>query len=187
MKRDLRIRLLACLVALSTVSLAGCSAVNQAGASDAPVATASALPARPEADVARDAGRKPFEVLAFLGVEPGMTALDVIASSGYYTEVLANAVGLNGRVYAHNPAAALRFYAGRNDRALNRRLFGNRLPNVRRLDREFDDLGLVPDTVDVAITALNFHDVYNPQPGGGDTDPAGHQRGPQTWWCARHH
>ena len=100
------------------------------------------LPARPQSDIARDAGRKPFEVLEFLGVAQGMTTLDVIASSGYYTEALANVVGLEGRVYAQNPAVALRFYAGRNDRALNQRLFGNRLPNVRRLDREFDDLGL---------------------------------------------
>ena len=126
-----------------------------------PVATYSD---RPEVDLARDVGRKPFEVLAFLGVEPGMTVLDVMASSGYYTEVLANVVGHNGLVYAQNPAVSLRFYSGRNDRALNQRLFGRRLPNVRRLDREFDDLGLVTGTIDVAITALNFHDVYNRSP-----------------------
>jgi predicted methyltransferase len=124
----------------------------------------SDLPARPQADLARDGGRKPFEVLDFLGVETGMTAMDVMASSGYYTEALANAVGPEGRVYAQNPAVALRFYGGRNDRAMNARLFGGRLPNVRRLDREFTDLGIVPGTVDVAITALNFHDLYNRSP-----------------------
>ena len=115
-----------------------------------PVATYSD---RSEVDLARDVGRKPFEVLAFLGVEPGMTVLDVMASSGYYTEVLASAVGHNGLVYAQNPAVSLRFYSGRNDLALNQRLFGRRLPNVRRLDREFDDLGLVTGTIDAAITA----------------------------------
>ena len=31
-------------------------------------------------DKARDAGRKPAAVLDFLGLEPGMTALDVIAA-----------------------------------------------------------------------------------------------------------
>jgi hypothetical protein len=32
------------------------------------------------------------------------------------------------------------------------------------LDREFDDIGLEPGTVDAAITALNFHDIYNDDP-----------------------
>ena len=124
----------------------------------------ASLAPRPDADIARDAGRKPNEVLAFLGVQPGMTALDVIAAGGYYTEVLAHAVGLEGRVYAQNPAVVLRMRNGANDQQLNRRLLGNRLPNVRRLDRELSDLGLVADSVDVAVTALNFHDVYNRDP-----------------------
>jgi predicted methyltransferase len=128
------------------------------------VASNHGLPARPDEDVARDDGRKPFKVLEFLGVKPGMVALDVIAAGGYYTEALANVVGEEGLVYAQNPARVLRFRGGANDRALTERLFGDRLPNVRRLDREFDDLGLVAESVDVAITALNFHDVYNTDP-----------------------
>lgn len=150
---------------LLLLMLTGCATTASSGGGTQDAAgTSSALPARPEADTARDDGRKPFEVLAFLGVEPGMKALDVLASSGYYTEVLANAVGPTGVVYAQNPAVSLRFGGGRNDRALNARLFGNRLPNVRRLDREFDDLGLVAGSIDVAITALNFHDIYNRSP-----------------------
>ena len=47
-------------------------------------------------------------------------------------------------------------------------LADNRLANVERLDREFSDLGLEEDTVDFAITALNFHDIYN----NGGTDAA---------------
>ena len=140
--------------------LTACAATSGAPAG----ALATELPARFEADVVRDDGRKPFAVLAFLGVEPGLKVLDVLASSGYYTEALANVVGLDGTVYAQNPAMLLRFYGGRNDRALNARLMGNRLPNVRRLDREFDDLGLVAGSIDVAVTALNFHDLYNRDP-----------------------
>ena len=158
MKTNLRDRALVLLTMLLTA--AGCATTL----SQNEALPAETYPDRSAIDIARDAGRKPFEVLAFLGVEPGMTVLDVIASSGYYTEVLAKAVGPNGLVYAQNPAVSLRFYAGRNDRALNQRLFGQRLPNVRRLDREFDDLGLVAGTIDVAITALNFHDIYNRSP-----------------------
>ena len=33
-------------------------------------------------DQARDAGRKPAEVLAWLGIGPGMTVMDLVASGG---------------------------------------------------------------------------------------------------------
>lgn len=119
---------------------------------------------RPEADEARDAGRKPAEVIDFLGFEEGDSVMDVIAAGGYYTEVLSVAVGEDGTVYAQNPAAVLRFRDGANDKALTERLSDDRLPNVVRLDRELDDLGIEPGSLDGAITALNFHDVYNRDP-----------------------
>ena len=139
-------------------SMLGCAAGSSSGSS------ATGLAERPVADVERDVGRKPDAVLDFLGVEAGMTVMDVMAASGYYTEVLANRVGMTGTVFAQNPALMLRYGNGRNDRALTDRLAGNRLPNVRRLDREFDDLGLVAGSVDAVITALNFHDIYNNSP-----------------------
>jgi len=121
---------------------------------------------RPETDAVRDAGRQPFAVLEFLGLQAGGTALDVIAAGGYYTEVMSSVVGADGVVYAQNPARVLRLFEGRNDRAMTDRLAGNRLPNVHRLDREMSDLGILDASVDVAITALNFHDVYNISPDG---------------------
>ncbi len=119
---------------------------------------------RAEADKKRDAGRKPAEVLAFLGVKPGMTAMDVLAAGGYYTEVLSKAVGPKGTVYAHNPAWMLQFRDGANDKAITSRLAGNRLPNVKRWDRGIQNLGMDPASVDIAITALNLHDLYNRAP-----------------------
>jgi predicted methyltransferase len=131
---------------------------------------AEILSARSEADQARDAGRKPHEVIAFLGIEPGMTVLDVFAASGWYTEVLANAVGPDGAVFAQNTEFLLSMRDGANDKAMAARLAGDRLPNVQRLDRELDDLGLAPDSIDAAMFALNFHDVYN---NGGPDAAAG--------------
>ena len=40
----------------------------------------------------------------------------------------------------------------------------NRLANVVRLNREMSDTGLEPHSVDAAVTALNFHDIYNDDP-----------------------
>jgi predicted methyltransferase len=116
---------------------------------------------RTEADKARDGGRKPAAVVAFLGIEPGMTVVDLLAASGYYTEVISEAVGPDGRVYAQNTAFLLKMRDGANDKAMATRLADKRLSNVERLDRELDDLGLAEESVDVVLTALNFHDIYN--------------------------
>ena len=48
---------------------------------------------RAESDRARDEGRRPADVVEFLGFENGMRVIDVIAAGGYYTEVLSLAVG----------------------------------------------------------------------------------------------
>ena len=116
---------------------------------------------RSEADEARDAGRKPAGVIEFLRIGPGATVMDVIAAGGYYTEVLSIAVGKEGKVYAQNPAAVLKFRDGANDKAMTARLAGGRLPNVERLDVELADLTIADGSLDAAFTGLNFHDVYN--------------------------
>ncbi|MDC0237397.1 SAM-dependent methyltransferase [Gammaproteobacteria bacterium] len=117
--------------------------------------------ARPESDTGRDAGRKPAEVLHFLGLQENAIVMDVMASSGYYTEVLAHAVGSEGTVYAQNPPMMLKYRDGFYDKALAQRLKDGRLTNVVRLDRDMGDLGIPLESVDLAITALNFHDIYN--------------------------
>jgi predicted methyltransferase len=125
---------------------------------------AVALPAaaeRSEEDRARDAGRKPAEVIAFLGIEPGMKVLDAIAASGWYSEVLAEAVGPDGKVYAQNPEFVLKFREGANDKALTARLADGRLPNVERIDGELADAPIADGSLDAAFTALNFHDIYD--------------------------
>jgi predicted methyltransferase len=136
---------------------------NTARAAEASEALTAALarPDRPAADRARDAGRKPAEVIAFLGIAPGMTVIDLIAAGGYYTDVLSAAVGPTGKVYAQNTEYVLKMREGANEKAMTARLAGNRLPNVERLDRETSELGLAPGSLDAAVTALNFHDIYN--------------------------
>lgn len=120
-----------------------------------------ASPSRAAEDRARDDGRRPAEGVRFLGVEPGMTVLDLVAAGGYYTEVLSLAVGPTGKVYAQNNAYVLQLRDGANDRAMTSRLANDRLPNVERKDQELRVLDVPPGSVDLALTALNFHDVYN--------------------------
>ena len=66
-------------------------------------------PARAAADRSNDLRRKPDQMLAFIGVRPGMQALDVSAAGGYTTELLARAIGPGGTVYGQpfdNPVPA---------------------------------------------------------------------------------
>ena len=65
-----------------------------------PAITAAVADAgRPAADKERDANRKPAETVAFAGVKPGMTIAELGPGGGYYTRILAKAVGPKGKVY----------------------------------------------------------------------------------------
>ncbi len=112
-------------------------------------------------DQARDAGRKPSRVIEFMGIKPGMRVLDVIAAGGYYTEVLSLAVGPDGHVVAQNPPGLLERRDGAAEKAISARLADNRLPNVSRLNANLGEATADAGTFDAAITALNFHDIYN--------------------------
>lgn len=137
-----------------------------AAADQSVTALRSALdnPSRPQADKDRDGGRKPADVIAFLGFDKGDTVMDMIAAGGYYTEVLSDAVGPDGKVYSQNPPFVLKYRDGVNDKELTGRLADDRLPNVERIDADFTDIHLPPASLDGAITNLNFHDVYNNDP-----------------------
>lgn len=111
-------------------------------------------------DSDRDAGRKPVEVLGYLGIGTGDSVIDLMAASGWYTEVLSFAVGAEGSVVAQNPEWILAFRERANDNALNVRLADDRLANVTRLDAEYENMGPETGQFDAAISALNFHDAY---------------------------
>ncbi|MBV9884870.1 MAG: methyltransferase, partial [Sphingomonadaceae bacterium] len=64
------------------------------------ILAAVADPARPAADVARDADRHPAQITAFAGVRPGQRIAELAPGGGYYTRILARSVGPRGHVYA---------------------------------------------------------------------------------------
>lgn len=126
---------------------------------------ALASPDRSDADKALDAGRKPVQVLEYVGLEEGMTVLDVMSGGGWYTEVLSLAVGPEGTVYMQNSPASLA--RGTTEETVTARVA--RLDNVERVNKDLNDLGLAANSVDFAITNLNFHDVYNSNPEAAQT------------------
>lgn len=60
-----------------------------AAAAAPPLARAVAAPSRTAANVSRDRWRHPAETLAFFGVKPGDTVVELIPGGGWYTEILA--------------------------------------------------------------------------------------------------
>ena len=69
-------------------------------------------PDRTTADRTNDLRRKPEQMLGFIGIRPGIVALDLSAAGGYTTELLARSIGPTGKVYGQsrprdpNPAPA---------------------------------------------------------------------------------
>ena len=104
----LPIRWSAALAGIVVFAAAGCSSTGGLGdrtpaLTREQVATIVASPDRSAADRTNDVRRKPVELLTFIGVRPGMTALDVSAGGGYTSELLARAAGPTGHVYGQSP------------------------------------------------------------------------------------
>ena len=93
-----------CVATMS--ALAGCAATGggagTAALSPTRIAQIVASPDRSAADRTNDQRRKPEQMLAFIGVRPGITALDLSAGGGYTTELLARAAGPTGKVYGQS-------------------------------------------------------------------------------------
>jgi predicted methyltransferase len=124
---------------------------------------------RPRADVERDAASRPGDIMAFLGVKPGLRVIDMFSAGGYYTELLARAVGVKGQVIAYNNPPYAKFAA----KDIAPRYAGGRLGNVRQVTAEVDELDLAPASLDAALFVMSFHDAYwRPADGGWNrTDP----------------
>jgi predicted methyltransferase len=66
------------------------------------IAQIVASPDRSAVDRTNDLRRKPEQMLGFIGIRPGIVALDLSAAGGYTTELLARAIGLSGTVYGQS-------------------------------------------------------------------------------------
>jgi predicted methyltransferase len=93
------------IIAATTLLLAACANTKSTQTptlSKERIAEILASPDRRETDRTNDIRRKPADMLTFIGIRPGMVALDVVAGGGYTTELLARAVGPTGRVYGQS-------------------------------------------------------------------------------------
>ncbi len=91
------------LCAAPVLIAAGVPAVASAQRAPAPIAAAVAATTRAPANVARDRYRHPAETLAFFGVKPTDTVVEIWPSGGWYTEILAPLTARGGAYYAAGP------------------------------------------------------------------------------------
>lgn len=142
--------------ALAALVLAGTAMAAEPPAGSPPgIAPAVAMRDRPAEAQALDASRRPVEVLKFLGLKRGDRVLDVMTVSGYYAEIIGNAIGSRGSVVAEEPPV----FADDKTRAGFAQLSG-RVPNVKLLEVMPANLDLPAGSIDFTLMHLVYHDAY---------------------------
>ncbi len=139
---------------ISAASLLLACALRTAQAQNTPdYAALMAAPDRSDADRQVDAMRDPVPMLAFIGVKPGQSVLDMGAGAGYSTELMARAVGPTGKVYGQDDKAREKFEARAKTPAMQ---------NVTYLVRPFDD-PVSPEVrnLDIITYFFAYHDSVN--------------------------
>lgn len=137
---------------------------------DPALIAAVAAPHRSAADRARDAWRHPAETLAFWGVRPGATVLEISPGAGWWTDILAPYARNTGGQYIATGAPLEGPGSSEAGRAY-RRVFNARVADqtvygkvqVVPFSAEVRDLGPA-NSVDVVFTARNVHNWVG-QPG----------------------
>ena len=117
------------------------------------VTAALAAPARAD-QAGDDQRRQAAAVLAFSGVKPGDTVVDLLPGSGYWTRIFSGIVGPRGRVFAVWPQADAK-YAAKSLPALQARNLANVTPSVDAA------ILTVAKPVDLVWTVQNYHDAAN--------------------------
>jgi predicted methyltransferase len=141
---------------LALNSLAGPASVP------ANIASAVADNNRPDADTQRDADRKPAQTLAFIGIKRGETIAELLPGGGYFTRILAKAVGPKGKIFAVVPPLPANSPPDRPDPAARIKPITDDpgFANVTVLQQSLAKLS-VPSPVDLVFTAQNYHDLHN--------------------------
>jgi predicted methyltransferase len=111
---------------------------------------------RSEADLKRDRIDHPADVLRLAALKPGMQVGDLIAGDGYYSELASYIVGPTGHVVMLNNLATDYW----SDNGWEKRLAGNRLPNVEHRRIELEHLPLPDASLDAMLIIKIYHDFY---------------------------
>ena len=107
-------------------------------------------------DVKRDALDHPADLLRLAGIKPGMHVADLLAGDGYYSELLSYVVGPKGHVLLINNDA----WETWSERAWEKRIASNRLPNVEHRTMNVEHLDIPDHSLDAVLMIKVYHDLY---------------------------
>src|SRR5689334_21585110 len=119
------------------------------------IAAAVAAPGRTPDNVKLDAGRKPAQVLQFLGLKPGMHVLDLFGANAYWAEITSPVVSPKGHVTVWE---LTQFYGDKSKQSFE--AFASKHPNVSIVTSAFEAPALPKDYADFVILNDNYHDTY---------------------------
>jgi predicted methyltransferase len=106
-------------------------------------------------NVKLDEGRKPAQVLQFLGLKPGMKVLDLFGANAYWAEITAPVVGPKGHVTVWEPT---QFYSDKTKQSFASFMAAH--PNVSIVSSPFEAPDLPKNYADWVILNDNYHDTY---------------------------
>jgi predicted methyltransferase len=111
---------------------------------------------RPE----REAEEAPTRAIAALGIKPGQTVADIGAGSGYYSVLLADAVGSNGRVYATDIQPEMLAL-------VRRKLDARAIKNIELVLGTPAETRLPDGAIDLALMVDVYHELESPRRSSG--------------------
>lgn len=129
---------------------------------DPKLAAAVAAPNRTPANLARNAYRNPAGTLAFFGVKPNQTVVELWPGGGWYTEILAPYLAAQGKLIVAPPAGA-RTEAIQKLLSANAAAYGK--VGVANFPAAEGAIPIAPGSVDMVLT---FRNVHNWRFGGTD-------------------
>jgi predicted methyltransferase len=142
-------------IALSLVLSAAPVVAKPTDPAPVSIAAAVASPSRSPDNVKLDAGRKPAQVLQYLGLRPGLKVLDLFGANAYWAEISSQVVGPKGHVAVWNPT---QFYSDKRKQAFD--AFAAAHPNVSIVISPFEAPDLPKNYADWVILNDNYHDTY---------------------------
>jgi predicted methyltransferase len=148
---------------LITIGLACCFAFTPALANvEDKLKTAMSSDIRTQAEVARDANRKPIETLSFFGLQDDMSVVELIPGGGWYTKLLVPVLAEKGTYYGamgtnriESSLSTAPGFERMNIIAKDARLF--REEGAQFTSIELASLGV--SDVDMVLTFRNYHNL----------------------------
>jgi len=117
---------------------------------------------RSDTNIARNSYRHPVDTLEFFGLEQDMTVIEILPSTGWYTEIIAPYLRDNGKYYAahFSPNASLSYMPailGQFEEKITAQpeLYGK--ITVRHLNPPHEVVIAPPASADMALTFRNVH------------------------------